>query len=275
MARRGLHRLGIAFATRRSNRSLVRDKLARGETVYLAGLACPGTHNSGVALIEVSRERGPHHRQQRGRALFRQQAYHRIPAKALHRRDARQRCGGMGRDIGDIAAWLTTWDYPALFGTLARTVLEESPQSFKLLRSTEAAGFRRPPARSNDPHAETSCGRQLGLSERVPLICLPHHDNHAWFSFAASPFADDGEPVAIAVLDGTGDLGSISLYVARQRRDAPAVLQRQHVRLARRLLQRDLLHPGRLDLAVQRRPLYGRRRLGRHGPRQQSAITRA
>ena len=55
--------------------------------------------------------------------------------------------------------------------------------------------------------------KQLGLAERVPLICLPHHDNHAWFSFAASPFADDGEPVAIAVLDGTGDQGSISLYV--------------------------------------------------------------
>ncbi len=43
---------------------------------------------------------------------------------------------------------------------------------------------------------------------------MPHHDNHAWFSFAASPFADSGEPVAIAVLDGTGDLGSVSLYVA-------------------------------------------------------------
>ena len=43
---------------------------------------------------------------------------------------------------------------------------------------------------------------------------MPHHDNHAWFSYAASPFADSGEPVAIAVLDGTGDLGSISLYVA-------------------------------------------------------------
>ena len=43
---------------------------------------------------------------------------------------------------------------------------------------------------------------------------MPHHDNHAWFSFAASPFADDKEPVAIAVLDGTGDRGSVSLYVA-------------------------------------------------------------
>ena len=39
-------------------------------------------------------------------------------------------------------------------------------------------------------------GKQLGLDARVPLICMPHHDNHAWFSFAASPFADTGEPVA-------------------------------------------------------------------------------
>jgi carbamoyltransferase len=56
--------------------------------------------------------------------------------------------------------------------------------------------------------------RQLGLSEPVPLICAPHHDNHAWFSYAASPFTARDEPVAIAVVDGTGDQGSISLYVA-------------------------------------------------------------
>ncbi len=24
--------------------------------------------------------------------------------------------------------------------------------------------------------------RQLGLKERVPLVCMPHHGNHAWFS---------------------------------------------------------------------------------------------
>ena len=53
--------------------------------------------------------------------------------------------------------------------------------------------------------------KQFGLAARVPLICLPHHDNHAGLSFAASPFADDGKPVAIAVLDGTGDQGSTSL----------------------------------------------------------------
>ena len=91
-------------------------------------------------------------------------------------------------------------------------MLEELPQSLKLLRTTEAAGFdgRRLDQMTRTPKI---LARQLGLAKRVPLICLPHHDNHAWFSYAASPFADDGEPVAVAVLDGTGDQGSISLYV--------------------------------------------------------------
>ena len=82
------------------------------------------------------------------------------------------------------------------------------------LRNTEAAGFdgRRLDQMTRTPKI---LARQLGFSERVPLIAMPHHDNHAWFSYAASPFADDGEPVAIAVLDGTGDIGSVSLYVVR------------------------------------------------------------
>ena len=88
------------------------------------------------------------------------------------------------------------------------------PQSLKLIRNTEAAGFdgRRLDQMTRTPKI---LARQLGLSKRVPLITMPHHDNHAWFSYAASPFADDGEATAIAVLDGTGDRGSISLYVVR------------------------------------------------------------
>src|SRR5207302_6637245 len=93
------------------------------------------------------------------------------------------------------------------------SVLEELPQSLKLLRTTQAAGFdrRRLEQMTRTPKI---LGRQLGLPGRVPLICMPHHDNHAWFSFAASPFTSN-DPVAIAVLDGTGDQGSISLYVAQ------------------------------------------------------------
>ncbi len=206
----GFHRLGSDFASARM--ADVREKLARGETVYLAGLAPPGTHNSGVALVEVTQAHGPrlivNNEEERFSGNKHTSEY---PRGSIDAAVATLR--GIGRDIPDIAAWLTTWDYPALAGTLARSVLEELPQSLKLLRTTRAAGFD---AGRFDQMMRTpkTLGRQLGLSERVPLICMPHHDNHAWFSFAASPFGGDSEPVAIAVLDGTGDRGSISLYVA-------------------------------------------------------------
>ncbi|MFL6839853.1 MAG: carbamoyltransferase C-terminal domain-containing protein [Bradyrhizobium sp.] len=209
MGAAGFHQLGSEFADARI--AFVREKLARGETVYLAGLGLPGTHNSGVALVEVTQANGPrlivNNEEERFSGNKHTTEY---PKASIDAMVATLR--GMGRDIGDIDAWLTSWDYPALAGTLARSVLEELPQSLKLLRTTEAAGFDR---RRLDQMTRTPkiLARQLGFSEHVPLICLPHHDNHAWFSFAASPFKDDSEPVAIAVLDGTGDLGSISLYV--------------------------------------------------------------
>ena len=209
MGAAGFHQLGSAFAGTRIAR--VRAKLARGETVYLAGLGAPGTHNSGVALVEVTQASGPrlilNNEEERFSGNKHTTEYPRASIDAMV-----ATLRGMGRDIGDIDAWLTSWDYPTLAGTLARAVLEEMPQSLKLLRATEAAGFD---ARRLDQMTRTPkiLARQLGLAEPVPLICLPHHDNHAWFSFAASSFADDGSPVAIAVLDGTGDQGSISLYV--------------------------------------------------------------
>lgn len=205
----GFHQLGSRFADSRI--AHVRDKLARGETVYLAGLGPPGTHNSGVALVEVTQAHGPrlilNNEEERFSGNKHTTEYPRASVDAMV-----AALRGMGRDIGDIEAWLTSWDYPTLAGTIARSVLEEVPQSLKLLRTTEAAGFdgRRLDQMTRTPKI---LAKQLGLAERVPLICLPHHDNHAWFSYAASPFNDDGEPIAIAVLDGTGDQGSISLYV--------------------------------------------------------------
>lgn len=211
MGAAGFHQLGSAFADARI--AAISEKLPRGENVYLAGLGAPGTHNSGVALVEVTQAHGPrlivNNEEERFSGNKHTTEYPRASIEAMV-----SALRGIGRDIGDIDAWLTSWDYPTLAGTLARSVIEEIPQSLKLLRTTEAAGFesRRLEQMTRTPKL---LARQLGLSERVPLICLPHHDNHAWFSWAASPFADDGEPVAIAVLDGTGDQGSISLYVVK------------------------------------------------------------
>src|SRR3954464_1608030 len=53
----GFHQLGSGFANRRI--AFVREQLQRGKTVYLAGLGPPGTHNSGVALVEVTQADGP------------------------------------------------------------------------------------------------------------------------------------------------------------------------------------------------------------------------
>ena len=208
MGAAGFHQLGSEFADARI--AHVRDKLARGETVYLAGLGAPGTHNSGLALVEVTQADGPrlivNNEEERFSGNKHTTEYPKLSIDAVV-----ATLREMGRDIGDIDAWLTSWDYPTLAGTLARSVIEELPQSFKLVRTTEAAGFdgRRLDQMTRTPKI---LARQLGLTGRVPLICLPHHDNHAWFSYAASPFADDGEPTAVAVLDGTGDQGSISLY---------------------------------------------------------------
>ncbi|WP_316232839.1 carbamoyltransferase C-terminal domain-containing protein [Bradyrhizobium sp. SZCCHNPS2010] len=210
-ARAGFHRLGSAFAEARLAEA--HERLTRGETLYLAGLGPAGTHNSGVALVEVTQANGPrlilNNEEERFSGNKHTSEYPRASIDAMI-----AALRGMGRDVSDIFAWLTTWDYPALAGTLARTILEEAPQSLGLLRTTEAAGFD---ARRMDQMTRTPkiLAKQLGLGERVPLIMMPHHDNHAWFSYAASPFAADDDPVAIAVLDGTGDRGSVSLYEGR------------------------------------------------------------
>ena len=161
--------------------SQVQEKLRRGETVFLAGLGLPGTHNSGVALVEVTQAKGPrlivNNEEERFSGNKHTTEY---PTRSIDGMVATLR--GMGRDIGDIDAWLTSWDYPTLAGTMARTVVEELPQSLKLLRLKDASAFdaRRLDQMTRSPKR---LARQLGLSRPVPLICVPHHDNHAWFSY--------------------------------------------------------------------------------------------
>ncbi len=211
MARVGFHRIDSEFA--RAMIASIRERLQRGETVYIAGLAAPGMHNTGIALIEVTQKDGPriivNNEEERFSGNKHTTEYPKASIEAMI-----ETLHQMGRSAADITAFVTTWDYPVLIATMIRTVAEEAPGSFTLLTQPIAPAVDR---RHMDQIRRTPkiLGRQLGLPDRVPLICMPHHDNHAWFSFAASPFAEGGEPVAIAVIDGTGDRGSISLYVAK------------------------------------------------------------
>src|SRR5689334_9406506 len=107
MGRAGFHQLGSEFAAARI--AHVRGKLARGETVYLAGLGAPGTHNSGVALVEVTQAQGPrlivNNEEERFSGNKHTTEY---PQRAIDAAIATLR--DTGRDIGDIDAWLTSWD---------------------------------------------------------------------------------------------------------------------------------------------------------------------
>ena len=58
-------------------------------------------------------------------------------------------------------------------------------------------------------------GERLGTE--CSVIGLRHHDNHAYFSYGVSPFAGSTDPVMVAVIDGSGDDGAISLYEVRDR----------------------------------------------------------
>jgi carbamoyltransferase len=42
---------------------------------------------------------------------------------------------------------------------------------------------------------------------------MPHHGNHAVFSYLVSPFAQDSQPTMIIVADGAGDCAAISIYL--------------------------------------------------------------
>ncbi|HWZ87738.1 MAG TPA: carbamoyltransferase N-terminal domain-containing protein, partial [Polyangiaceae bacterium] len=190
----------------------VRATLERGETIYLGGIGAAGLHNSGVALVEVSPNHGPrilcNNEEERFSGKKHSTEFPHSALRALETTMQR-----VGIDPERIAAWLGTWDYPAFGATICRTVLEEFPASLSFLRARETPVLN---TRQLEPATRGArhLGRALGLPAPVPIIGMPHHDNHAWFSFCVSPFARSEAPVMISVLDGTGDLGSISLYVA-------------------------------------------------------------
>jgi carbamoyltransferase len=206
-ARRGIHRSVSPFA--RARIAALREKLDRGETLYLGGICASGTHNAGVALIEVTRERGPEVICNNEEERFTGEKHTtRYPDQSIDELVAMLRARGLS--AGSIDAWFSAWDTPAFIAMILRTVAEELPASLSLLRNNELPAFS---MRSIDKGLRMA--RRLGqrLGSETPVIAVPHHDNHAWFSFAASPFAHDDAPVMVAAIDGFGDRGAMTLYV--------------------------------------------------------------
>jgi len=206
-ARRGIHRARSAFAQERI--SALREKLRRGETLYLGGICGTGTHNSGVALIEVSQAAGPSIICNNEEERFSGERHTiRFPERSIAELAAILRRAGLSPH--NIDAWFSAWDNVAFIAMVARAVAEEAPGSIGLLRNSELPALSMGSIEKGTRMAR-ALGQRLGCA--TPVIATPHHDNHAWFSFAVSPFARSERPVMIAAIDGFGDRGAISLYV--------------------------------------------------------------
>ena len=208
--RRGFHAPDSAYARERG--AAFAERLRRGERVYLVGIG-PAGHDSGAALVEASRDDGVrlicNNEEERYSGIRHCAAFPEQGLDALFTTMA-----GLGIDAGKIHAFAASWDYIALAATLLRSIAEELPGSRIML---DPANF----SPMNSHHIGRALkslarlGRQLGLDGAMPIIGMRHHDNHAYFSYAVSPFAGSAEPAMISVLDGIGDDGAISLYLAR------------------------------------------------------------
>ena len=139
-----------------------KTRSTRGDTVYLAGVSAAGTHNSGVALVEVDRN-GPrlifNNEEERFSAVKHTNAYPEHSIAAM-----RDWLSARGLGPERIDAWFTSWDYAAFGATLIRTLLEEAPQSFSMVRGQATPLFN-----LRDLDRGTRAARHIGASARLRL----------------------------------------------------------------------------------------------------------
>lgn len=201
----------------RARIAAMREQLSAGKTVHLAGLGT-STHNSGIALVEASARDGirliSNDEEERFTGIKHCSDY---PAHSIE--CFKRRLAEHGAKTSDIHACLTSWDFDKLITLGARLIFDHFPSSLPLLSPscTPKNNFFR--HIFEIPRAVRRLEQQLELSAgSLPFIGMTHHANHAAFSYSLSPFNQSEKPVLITVLDGFGDNGAISLYVAEQGR---------------------------------------------------------
>jgi len=249
-----------AFASEQF-RSL-RLRLKHGGPLYLAGIGPGGIHNSGAALVEVTRETGCKiiciNEEERFSAEKHSTRYPEKSVAALI-----EKTGTMGLGPERIDAWFLSWDFPVRAATLLRAALEEAPASLRGLlftRNSPLSSLKTDPWRLLQVgEAGRRIAHQIGRKEPVPFIAMPHHDNHAWFSFTVSPFAHSEGPVRRSRRQWRYRR-HFALPLCR-RANAAVVLQLRRFRLAQHFLRGYQFDSGWLDHFEQRGSLHGCSRL--------------
>lgn len=213
-AAKNVHAPDSDFARRRSED--LRQKLARGESAWIVGIG-PSGHNAGVALVEVSAQRGltliANDEEERFSGVKHDASF---PVNAIAMLRKRLEARGLShRDIHTVAA---SWDYTSLAPVAFRAVLDHFPASLPLALPSAMPKWDFHGSGDVVRAAPQRLAELLGASEPIPIVCQHHHDNHAAASYALSPFARGEKPVLVTVLDGFGDEGAMSIYVARDGR---------------------------------------------------------
>jgi carbamoyltransferase len=207
-ARRRVHRADSAYA--RERRESMRARLARGDNVHVIGIGTSG-HNSGVALVEVSAIEGVrlicNEEEERYIGIKHYRGYPEHSVDVVSRRLAER-----GVKPQDVHAAVGAWSYMDYISFGLQVVAEHLPLSLALFDVAAAQDFNYRHA-WQAREAPRRLGRQLGLPRPMPIIGLGHHENHAYFSAAVSPFGREPGPIMVTVLDGYGDSSSVSLYV--------------------------------------------------------------
>jgi carbamoyltransferase len=190
----------------------MRERLNRGESVYILGMG-PSGHNSTAALVKTSAEEGIipicNNEEERYTGIRHED---RFPEYSL--REIFMYLEKSQIDPDQILAVVGSWDYLRGIATSLRVGVEEFPYSILLAR--RAASPQMNPWHFVEAlQAPSQLKRYFGTKKRVPFIGMRHHDNHAYFPYAVSPFAKTEQPTMIVVIDGFGDDGAMSTYIAR------------------------------------------------------------
>lgn len=208
VARRGAALAGLAPVVEVV--PLVREALQAGRELLLAGLNI-GSHASGAALVRVhagGQELIANHEEER----FTGEKHHSgWPTRSLA--ELRRTLTRLGRTPDDVLAWTIGWDHVALVANLAGWFAGELPEVLHVLRPGRM-GMLPAPQPQVLVGAHRRLARELQLRAPPRLYAVAHHDAHAAFALAASPFGAEPAPVVVTVIDGTGDQGPLSVYFA-------------------------------------------------------------
>ena len=222
---RGIHPWGGAEAA--GLVAVLRDRLARGETLHLVGFQ--GLfHNSGVALVEVSRSAGMRILANLEEERFSRRKHHAgYPGRAVA--ELRRLMEARGIAPGDLVCGCHSWDIVELERHalpsagdptsrwdvhIAFTAMSEEVRN--AIDDPGRGGFFAYPAVLVD--MVDRLRSDLGLAADWKVVEIPHHESHAHLAYGCSPFSGASEvsvPTLVACLDGNGDMGSASFFRTR------------------------------------------------------------